>query len=184
MGNTVKCRYCKKEIDKENAYKPADLKGIYYCCENHYLSMIEKKKNTTKHSYKSIEGTGRRNYTDTLQDLYVNQYGWNKKKISWQIIMSQTNNLLKANPNWTYDTIIYIIWYMQEILGLNLICKESNWSPLSLVDYYALEAEQYYKECSEVEQSITDYDFEDKNIVIKGTKNKKIKYKPLTFDME
>lgn len=182
MGNIVKCRYCKKEIDKEFAYKPADSKNLYYCCENHYLSTIEKKKNTTKHSYKSIEGTDRRHYTDTLQDLYVNQYGWNKKKINWQIIMSQTNNLLKANPNWTYDTIIYIIWYMQEILGLNLICKESNWSPLSLVDYYALEAEQYYQECSEIEQSIENYEFQDNSIIIKATNNQKNKYKPLTFD--
>lgn len=176
------CKYCSKEIDKEIAYSPK--KGQYYCTENHYLSALEKKKNNTKHSYKSAEGTDRRAYSDAIQDLYVNKYGWDKKKINWQIIFSMTNNLLKNNPTWTYETILYIIWYMQEILGLNLICRESNWSPLSLVDYYALEAEQYYQECSEVEQSITDYNFEDKDIIIKGTKNKKIKYNPLTFDME
>lgn len=183
MGSTVICRYCKKEIDKETAYKPVETKGQYYCSENHYLSMIEKKKNTTKHSYKSAEGTDRRHYSDVLQNLYVNQYGWNKKKINWQIIFSQTNNLLKSNPNWTYDTILYIVWYMQEILGMNLICSESNWSPLSLVDYYAIDAEQYYNDCCEIEKSVENYEFDDNDIVVKSSKNNKIKYKPLTFDM-
>ena len=96
--------------------------------------------------------------------------------------MSQCNNLLKSNPSWTYDTILYIVWYMQDILGLNLICKESNWSPLSLVDYYAQEAEQYYNECSEIAQSVENYDFDNCNIKAKSSKNKKIKYQPLTFD--
>ena len=179
-NNIAKCRYCKKEIDKTTAYNP--VSGMYYCNENHYLSALEKKKNTGHHSYKSVEGSDRREYTDTLQDLYVNRYGWNKKHIKWQIIMQQTNNLLKANPSWTYDTILYIVWYMQEILGMNLICKESNYSPLSLVDYYALEAEQYYNECSEIQKSVENYNFDESDIIIKKKNNIKIKYKPLEFD--
>ena len=176
----VKCRYCKKEINKNTAYSPRS--GMYYCNENHYLSAIEKKKNTTKHSYKSAEGTDRRAYTDAIQDLYVNMYGWNKKAIKWQILMSQTSNLLKANPTWTYDTILYIIWYMQEILELTLISKESNWSPLSLVDYYALEAEQFYNECCEIQKSVENYAIEEKNIIIKSKGNKKVKYKPINME--
>lgn len=172
------CKYCGKEIDKETAYSPK--RGQYYCSENHYLSALEKKQNKSNHSYKSAEGTDRRNYTDFIQNLYVNGYGWDKKKIGWQFIMSQTNNLLKTNPNWTYETIEYIIWYMQEILGLNLICKESNWSPLSLVDYYALEAELYFNECQKVTESANNYT--DDVVTITKTKNKKIKYKPMEFD--
>ena len=95
----VKCRYCKKEIDKDTAYNP--VSGMYYCNENHYLSALEKKKNGNKHSYKSADGTDRRAFTDAIQDLYVNQYGWDKKKINWQILMSQCNSLLKNNPLWT-----------------------------------------------------------------------------------
>ena len=177
-NNDCVCRYCKKKINKDIAYSV--IKGQYYCNENHYLSAIEKKKNNNKHSYKSIEGTDRRNYTDFIQDLYVNGYGWDKKKIGWQFIMSQTNNLLKTNPNWTYETIEYIIWYMQEILGKNLICKESNWSPLSLVDYYALEAELYFNECQKVTQSVENYT--DDTVTIIKSKDKKIKYKPMEFD--
>ena len=178
MSTMVKCRYCNKEIDKETAYNVK--KGQYYCSENHYLSAIEKKQNNTKHSYKSVEGSDRRAYSDFIQDLYVNKYGWNKKKLNWQIIFSQTNNLLKANPSWTYETIEYIIWYMQEILGKNLICKESNWSPLSLVDYYALEAELYFNECQAVTESANNYT--DDIITIPKSKTKKIKYKPMEFD--
>ena len=92
----------------------------------------------------------------------------------------QTNNLLKANPKWTYETILYIIWYMQEILELNLICQESHWSPLSLVDFYALDAELYYNECEKVSQSAENYS--DDTIVIVKSKDKKIKYKPMEFD--
>lgn len=176
----VKCRYCSKDIDKETAYSVK--KGQYYCDENHYLSSLEKKKNTTKHSYKSAEGTDRRAFTDAIQDLYVNRYGWNKKSIKWQILMNQTSNLLKANPTWTYETILYIIWYMQEILELNLICAESHWSPLSLVDFYALEAEMYYNECEKVSKSAENYS--DDTIVIVKSKDKKIKYKPMEFDDE
>lgn len=176
----VKCRYCGKDIDKETAYSVK--KGQYYCNENHYLSSLEKKKNTTKHSYKSVEGSDRRDYSDFIQDLYVNKYGWNKKKLNWQVIFSQTNNLLKANPTWTYETIKYIIWYMQEILELNLISAESHWSPLSLVDYYALDAEIYYNECEKVSQSAENYS--DDTIVIVKSKDKKIKYKPMEFDDE
>lgn len=179
---TVKCRYCKKEINKDEAYSVG--KGQYYCCENHYLSSLEHKKNKSNHSYKSAEGTDRRAFTDAIQDLYVNKYGWNKKKINWQIIMSQSKKILTDNPSWTYDTILYILWYMQEILELNLICQASNWSPLSLVEYHALDAEQYYNECSEISKSVENYNFDDCNIVVKSSKIDKIKYKPLTFDME
>lgn len=175
---SVKCRYCKKEIQKESAYS---IKvGQYYCNENHYLSALEKQSNKTKHSHKSVEGSDRRAFTDAIQDLYVNRYGWNKKKINWQILMNMVNTLLKNNPTWTYETILYIIWYEQEILGLNLICAESHWNPLSLVDYYALEAELYYDECQKVSKSADNYT--DETVTIVKSKNKKIKYKPMEFE--
>ena len=75
----AKCKYCGKEIDKESAYNPK--KGFYYCNENHYLSHLEKQKNTSKHSYKSAEGTDRRDYSDYIQNIYI-RYGWNKNKIN------------------------------------------------------------------------------------------------------
>lgn len=177
-NNTCKCKYCKKEIEKAIAYNPNPRE--YYCNENHYLSLLEKKKQG-KHSYKSAEGTDRRDYSDYIQNLYI-EYGWNKKNINWQILFSQTNTLLKNNPNWTYDTIKYILWYEKEILGLNLITKESNWSPLSLVDYHALDAELYWKETNEIENIVNNFDFEDKPITIKNKHNIKLKRKELKFE--
>lgn len=178
--NECICRYCKKKINKDTAYSVT--KGQYFCNETHYLSSLDKKQNKSKHSFKSAEGTERRNYSDAIQKLYVDMYGWNKKKINWQIIFSQTNNLLKANPTWTYDTILYIIWYMQEILEMNLINKESNWSPLSLVDYYAQEAEQFYNECVDIQKSAENYTTEDTHIIIKSNKSKKLKYKSISME--
>ena len=105
-----------------------------------------------------------------------------RQKINWQILMRQATNLLNANPSWTYETILYIIWYMQEILELNLISAESHWSPLSLVDFYALDAELYYNECQKVSNSADNYT--DDTITIVKSKDKKIKYKPMEFDNE
>ena len=179
MNNICTCKYCKNKIDKNTAYSV--VKGQYYCNEEHYLSFLDKKNNNTKHSFKSPKGTERREYTDFILNLYKEQ-GFDKNFPRWQILMAQTNSLLKNNPNWTYETIKYILWYMKEILGIILITKESNWSPLSLVDYYALDAEIYYNECEKVSQSAENYS--DDTIVIVKSKDKKIKYKPMRFDDE
>ena len=69
---------------------------------------------------------------------------------------------------------------MQEILGLNLICQETHWSPLTMVDFHALEAELYYNECQKVTNSANNYT--DETITIVKSKNKKIKYKPMEFE--
>lgn len=175
----VKCKYCGKEVEKDKAYNPKPK--CYYCNENHYLSALEKQKQNKKHSFKSPEGSDRRNYTDTIQNLYI-YYGWDKDKINWQTIMAQTNRLLKDNSKWTYDTILYILEYEQEILGLQLITKESNWSPLSLVDYHYIDAKKYWEECESIKQSIDGFDFEDKNIIITKTQNYKKKYKEIDLN--
>ena len=175
----AKCKYCGKEIDKESAYNPK--KGFYYCNENHYLSHLEKQKNTSKHSYKSAEGTDRRDYSDYIQNIYI-RYGWDKNKINWQIIFSQTNTLLKNNPNWSYETIKYILWYEEEIMGIQLITKESNWSPLSLVDYQALDAQLYWEECQNIIDSVENFDFNEEIKIIKNTENKKTKRRMINME--
>ena len=179
-NNFCKCRYCGKEIEKTTAYSPK--KSMYYCSENHYLSQLEKMKtNNVKHSYKSAEGTDRRDYSDYIQNLYI-RYGWNKNKINWQIIFSQTNTLLKNNPNWSYETIKYILWYEEEIMGIQLITKESNWSPLSLVDYHALDAQLYWEECQNVIESVDNFDFNEEIKIIKNTENKKTKRRMINME--
>lgn len=174
-----KCRYCNKEINKDTAY--SIKKGIYYCNESHYLSSLEKKKQKGSHSYKSAKGTDRRDYTDFIQNIYL-ENGFKKEFPNWQILMSQTNNILNNNPSWSYDTIKYVLWYQKEILGMRLITKESNYSPLSLVEYYAKEAENYWLECSEIAESIENFEFDDEPIVVKNkTSKRKQKAKQIDF---
>ena len=43
----VKCRYCKKLVEKKEAYKDPN-KNFYYCNEEHYLTAIKKKEEKEK----------------------------------------------------------------------------------------------------------------------------------------
>lgn len=178
---TVKCKYCGKEVNKSIAYNPSPRQ--YYCNEQHYLSSLEKKKQKGNHSYKSAKGTDRRWYTDTLQDLYVNYYGWDKSRINWQCIMSQTKTIMENNKDLTYEEIIDIIAYEQFILGQNLICQESNYSPLSLVEYNILPYRQYKQECIDIENSIAEFDFsEEPKVIKKNNDNNKRKGKEIDLN--
>lgn len=164
----AKCRYCGTNIDSAMAYSVT--KGQYYCNKECYDNKQRIKLNegkSTKIRYKPIEGTDRREFTDTIQNLFV-QAGWNKNKINWSMLMSQASNILKQHEKWSYATLTYILWYMTEILELQLITKESNYSPLSLVEYYGQEAEEYFNQTQRIEQNIEKFDFNENKIVIKN----------------
>lgn len=166
------CKFCGKEILGE-PYRTTPNSRTYYCNENCYLMQMAKK--NTNHSFKPPEGTERRDFTDWLLDNVYYPEGFGKRDVNWQIVMKQYKNLIENNPGWTYETVKYIIWYEKEILGLSLITKESHWSPFSLVDFHAKEAEDFWKECDRINQSIENFDFDDTTRVIKGNGRKKPK---------
>ena len=86
----VKCRCCGKEIDKETAYKVG--KASYYCNEQCYnVTMAKRNKNKVK--YEPKENTDRRDYTDYVQKIYLDN-GYDKSEINWTLLMSQTKNIL------------------------------------------------------------------------------------------
>ena len=90
--------------------------------------------------------------------------------------MSQTKNILQEHEVWSYLTLQYILYYMYEVLELNLFSEESNGSILSLLPFYGIEAEKYFNQTKEIEKSIDEFDFNDNEIVIKkscGGKKKK-----------
>ena len=90
--------------------------------------------------------------------------------------MSQTKNILQEHEVWSYLTLKYILYYMYEVLELNLFSEESNGSILSLLPFYGIEAEKYFNQTKEIEKSIDEFDFNDNEIVIKkscGGKKKK-----------
>ena len=170
--STVKCRYCKKQIDKNSAYKVG--KATYYCNEECYNKVMAKR-NKAKAKYEPIEPSDRRVYTDYIVKIYTDN-GYDKSEINWTLLMSQTKNILQEHETWSYSTLQYILYYMYEVLELNLFSEESNGSILSLLPFYGIEAEKYFNQTKEIEKSIDEFDFTDNEIVIKkscGGKKKK-----------
>ena len=168
----AKCRCCGKEIDKETAYKVG--KASYYCNEECY-SVTMAKRNKNKVKYEPQESTDRRDYTDYIQKIYLDN-GYDKSEIPWALIGAQTKNILSEHEIWSYATLQYILYYMYEVLELNLFTEESNGSILSLLPFYGIEAEKYFNQTKEIEKSIDEFDFNDNEIVIKkscGGKKKK-----------
>ena len=169
----AKCRCCGKEIDKETAYKVG--KASYYCNEQCY-SVTMAKRNKNKVKYEPQESTDRRDYTDYIQKIYLDN-GYDKSEIPWALIGAQTKNILSEHEIWSYATLQYILYYMYEVLELNLFTEESNGSILSLLPFYGIEAEKYFNQTKEIEKSIDEFDFNDNEIVIKKSCNgKKKKY--------
>ena len=60
--------------------------------------------------------------TNYIQSLYIQQ-GFDKSDIKWVIMTSQIKNMMSENKGLTYAQIKYILWYMVEILELNLFNK-------------------------------------------------------------
>ena len=168
----AKCRCCGKEIDKETAYKVG--KASYYCNEQCYSATMAKR-NRNKVKYEPKENTDRRDYTDYVQKIYLDN-GYDKSEIPWTLIGAQTKNILSEHEIWSYATLQYILYYMYEVLEINLFSEESNGSILSLLPFYGIEAEKYFNQTKEIEKSIDEFDFNDNEIVIKkscGGKKKK-----------
>ena len=133
------------------------------------------KRNKNKVKYEPQESTDRRDYTDYIQKIYLDN-GYDKSEIPWALIGAQTKNILSEHEIWSYATLQYILYYMYEVLELNLFTEESNGSILSLLPFYGIEAEKYFNQTKEIEKSIDEFDFNDNEIVIKkscGGKKKK-----------
>ena len=176
----VKCRYkgCGKEIDKEEAYHN-EGSNMYYCCLEHLNSANYNRLHKEQKNYKSVKGTDRRVATDYIVTLFTEK-GIGEARIPWDLIGSQMKNLLDEHQDWNYMTLYYIMWYMHDILEMDLIDKKTL-SPLNLVPYYYLEAKEYYLECAEINKNINEFVIKDP-IVMKASANKqKTRYKKITF---
>ena len=168
-----KCRCCGKQLYKDTAYKVG--KASYYCNEECYNKVMAKR-NKAKAKYEPIDPSDRRVYTDYIVKIYTDN-GYDKSEIPWQLIGAQTKNILKEHEVWSYLTLQYILYYMYEVLELNLFTEESNGSILSLIPFYGLEAEQYYNQCAEINKQVNEFEFNDNKIVVKKSNKAKSKYK-------
>ena len=114
----VKCRYCGKELEKDNAYKVG--RAVYYCsleCQN---SATQKRLKKDQKNFKSIKGTDRRQVTDLLQQLYYDK-GVSDGRIPWDLIGAQMKNMLDEHKDWTYNTIYATLWYMTKVVDMDLL---------------------------------------------------------------
>ena len=113
--------------------------------------------------------------TDYIQLLYVNQ-SYDKKDINWAILTAQIKNMMSDDKSLTYAQLKYILWYMVEILELNLFNEEFNGSILNLVPYYIQEAKEFCLKCKDIRESVKGFDFTDEIRIVRvsGNRDKKI----------
>lgn len=176
----VICKFCKAKIDRDSAYSPCPKS--YYCNEEHYKLQENKIKYKPQKIKNNGEPNDRRELTDYIQKIYI-EHGYDKHFIPWQMLMSQVSNILKENKKWSYTTLQYILFYMYEILEINLFSEESNGSILSLVPYYGLDAERYYNQCLKIEENSENFEFTDAITIKKKKYNGENKrYKHISID--
>ena len=121
--------------------------------------------------------------TNYIQSLYIQQ-GFDKSDIKWVIMTSQIKNMMSENKGLTYAQIKYILWYMVEILELNLFNEEFNGSILNLVPYYIQEAKEFCLKCKDIRESVKGFDFSDEIRVVRVSGNRDKKVEEMDFSWE
>lgn len=117
---------------------------------------------------------------DYIQSLYLNQ-GYTKQQIPWKVITAQIKQIMSEDKTLTYAQIRYILFYMVEILELNLFDESFNGTILNLVPYYINEAREFCIKCKDIRKMANEFDFtENVKIVKVGNREKKIE--EISFD--
>ena len=147
---TVKCRFCKKEIPKSQAYKVGDKS--YYCGKDCYESSLVKNKSAKSNSYTPKEGSQKRCLTDYIQDIYISngreyEIGYEKyqKQRFWGMISAQIKNLIDTY-GCTYGGIQYTLYYMKDIEEVALFDDKFEGTILNLIPFFSDKAKKYYNE--------------------------------------
>lgn len=175
----VKCRYCKKEIDKDTAYKPKDR--LYFCSQEHYKCQCDKEKYKSPKVNTDGKSNDRRQLTDWIQDYYVSQ-GYSKYNINWQLITAQIKNQIDTY-GFKYSGMLLTLKYMTEIKGMNLLDDKSN-SIVSLIPFEYNNAKNNYIEMQKIKNKINTFDFNDEEIIIKKHIDKSNKKLYNSIDMD
>lgn len=147
-NNEMRCAHCGKPLNPNKMYAPPRARKNFFCDYDCYEASQARNKDKFKPEFQSE----RRDLTDYIQNMYI-EIGYDKRNINWSLIAKQIKNLKADNPSFTDYTILYILTYMHEIKGMNLITEESHWNPMGWIEYYAKEAETYYiEDCALTEQ--------------------------------
>ena len=117
---------------------------------------------------------------DYIQSLYLQQ-GYDKQKIPFKVITAQIKQIMSEDKTLNYAQIKYIIWYMVEILQMNLFDDSFNGTILNLVPYYINEAREFCIKCKDIRQLAKDFDFSNNVKIVKvGNRSKKVE--EMSFD--
>lgn len=133
----VKCRFCGKEIDKSVAYSPSSR--LYFCSEKCYTNYKNKQKYKPNKDSDNPTIKQRRQLTDYIQQLFLQNGYKDDGDVPWSMLMSQTKNMV--DDGLKYGGIYMTLKYMVEILDINVF-DYSQGSILNLVPFY-------YNECKD-----------------------------------
>lgn len=183
MAKNPICRNCGKEIDRNNCYKFG--KTSYYCNEDCYNEKFEKNKQKYKPVKEKPVGTPnpRRLFLDYIQEIYLDN-GYDKRQINWETLTAQIKNMMAQTEHevWKYEGMQYVLWYMYEIVNINLFAPESNGSIITLLPYYYQEAQDFFYKTEEIRELVDNFEFEDKEVVIKKSRTDKNRYKEINME--
>lgn len=160
---TVICRFCKKKIPKETAYKEGEKN--YFCSFQH--SVLQEQKSKYKPKKLSTDGSQnpRRNLTDLIQEYYIEQ-GIEKHTINWSVETARIKNILDEHKDWKITGLIYTLKYMHDIECLNLFTDQTN-CVMALVPFYYTKAMEYYNQTVELKKQFQNYEFINEPKIIK-----------------
>ena len=158
---TAKCKQCKQPIPNKSIYIEQDVnkkdgtidkKRLYFCCDECKVE-YEEPKPIVENPYTKLN-----NY---IQSLYLSQ-GYTKQQIPWKVITAQIKQIMSEDKTLNYAQIRYILWYMVEILQMNLFDDSFNGTILNLVPYYINEAREFCIKCKDIRQLAKEFDFSSK----------------------
>ena len=149
----VKCRYCKKTIEKENALSvPNGKRNKYYCDETCHEKDNEQA-NVSKET-QDKEVSQWKQLMDYLTQLYGN-------KINYPFLCSQIKNM-KTEYNMKDGGILLTLKYMYEIRELTFDDDKG----LGLIPYYYNDAKNFYIRKFKIEEMVKNTQFNNEPIVI------------------
>ena len=111
---------------------------------------------------------------DYIQLLYLSQ-GYTKQQIPFKVITAQIKQIMSEDKTLNYAQLKYIIWYMVDILQMNLFDESFNGTILNLVPYYINEAREFCIKCKDIRKMASEFDFDDKVRIVKvGNRSNKV----------
>ena len=131
----ITCRVCKTKVDKDSAIclKPK----IYVCgeeCKEQYISKENNKANKSKGSQ------DRQEFIAYLKSIC-------SQELNYKIVGSMLKKMMKDNPSFTYNGMQYTLWYIHNVLNINI-------TGVGIIPYYYDEAKRYYDKKQKMKQAI------------------------------